>query len=401
MLTASTRSIAILITCVFTIPFAHAGDWYQYHGPNRDRISSETGWNTDWSESAPNIAWKANVGTGFSSVSVADGKAYTMGNSNDQDTIWCFDVKTGDVVWKFTYDCELQPNLYEGGPGCTPAVYDGLVYTVSKEGHFYCLDAKTGDEKWLVELQKDFGMKLPEWRFSVSPLIEKDWVVLEFGLFVAFDRKSGEVVWKSENEYKTSYGSPIAFNMNGKRCFAGFNGFGLVVVDASNGKEITKFRWKTNYDINAATPIYKDGQFFLSSGYGVGGGLVDIKEDGSAEELWHNRRMRNQMNASVLWDGTLFGFDESNLRAVDFKSGDENWMKNGLGKGTLTVVDGKLLILAEKGDLVLAKTNPKEYEEISRMNVLSGKCWTIPVFANKMIYCRNAAGDLVCVDVSN
>jgi outer membrane protein assembly factor BamB len=400
MFFTNVNRIAILVASVLAVTISNAGDWYQYHGPNRDRISSEKGWNTNWSESQPNIAWKASVGTGFSSISVADGKAYTMGNSGDKDTIWCFDAKTGDEIWKFTYDCELQPNLYEGGPGCTPAIYEGLVYTISKEGHFYCLDANTGEKKWLIELQKEFGMKLPEWRFAVSPLIEGDHVVIEFGYFAAFDLKTGKLAWKSEKEYKTGYGSPIAIDMNGKRCFAGFNGFGLVIVDASNGDEISNFEWKTNYGINAATPIFNDGKIFLASEYGTGGGLIDVKEDGSAEELWHNRSMQNQMNASVLWDGNLFGFDKSNLRCIDFKTGVEKWMKNGLGKGSVTIVDGKLLILAERGDLVVAKTNPNEYEEVSRMNVLSGKCWTIPVFANQMIYCRNAAGDVVCVDVS-
>ncbi len=383
---------------VFVSSLTFAGDWYQYHGPHRDRISTETGWDHDWSDEKPPIDWKANVGIGFSSFSVVDGRVYTMGNMEDVDTVWCFDAETGDVIWKHSYSCGLQPNLYEGGPGCTPTVYDGLVYTVSKEGHFYCLDAKTGEEKWLKMLPNELGIKLPEWRLNISPLIEKDLVIVEVGVFAAYNRKTGELLWKSEN-YEPAYGSPISIDLNGKRCIAGFNKYGLVVVDASNGNEVLKHRWETNYGVNAATPIFSDGKFFLSSGYGVGGGLILTGEDGKTQEVWHNRRMRNQMNASVLWEGYLYGFDESNLRCLEFKTGEIQWSERSLGKGTLMIADGKLLILGEKGDLAVAETNPDEYKEISRMNVLSGRCWSVPVLANGKIYARNAAGEVVCVNV--
>lgn len=388
----------LLMVYTFTTTTGYSGDWHQYHGPNRDRISTESGWDSDWSDAAPKTIWKANVGTGFSSFSVADGRVYTMGNTDDKDTVWCFDAQSGEEIWKYTYDCELQPYLYEGGPGCTPTVYEGLVYTVSKQGHFYCFDAKTGEKKWLINLVDQYEAIIPEWRFAVSPLIEKDWVVLEIGFFAAFDRKTGELIWKSE-PYTASYGSPIAIDHYGNRCFAGFNEYGLVVVEAANGKEVAKFRMKSDYGINAATPIYKDGKFFISSAYAKIGKLVEVGKDGTVTEIWDNRLMRTQMNAAVLWNDFLYGFDESNLRCVDFKTGEEQWLERSLGRASLMIADEKLLILSERGDLVMAEINPNEFKEISRVTVLSGKCWTIPVLANGLIYCRNAAGDVVCVDV--
>ena len=390
--------ISVLMIYMVSAVVAYADDWYQYHGPNRDRISTESGWDADWSDAAPKTVWKANVGIGFSSFSVADGRVYTMGNTDDKDMVWCFDALTGEEIWKYTYDCKLQPYLYEGGPGCTPTVYDGLVYTVSKEGHFYCFDAKTGEKKWYINLPVEYEAKVPEWRFAVSPLIEKDWVVLEIGFFAAFDRRSGDLVWKSA-PYNASYGSPIAIDHYGKRCFAGFNEYGLVVVEAANGKEVAKFRMKSDYGINAATPIYKEGRFFISSAYAQVGKLVEVSADGSVNEIWDNRLMRTQLNAAVLWDGYLYGFDETNLRCVDFKTGEEQWMKRGLGRASLMIADGKLLILSERGDLVLAEIVPKEFKEISRATVLREKCWSVPVLANGLIYCRNAAGEVVCVDV--
>ena len=113
-------------------------DWYQYHGPNRDRISNETGWRTNWDEKEPKIVWKKALGFGFASISVVGNRAFTMGNTNDQVTVWCFDIETGKEIWKHTYDCELFPKQHEGGPNGTPTVDNDSVYTVSKEAQLFC-----------------------------------------------------------------------------------------------------------------------------------------------------------------------------------------------------------------------------------------------------------------------
>jgi outer membrane protein assembly factor BamB len=105
----------------------------------------------------------------------------------------------------------------------------------------------------------------------------------------------------------------------------------------------------------------------------------------------------------VLIDGALYGFDgdrNSDLKCIDFKTGAVKWSEKGLGKGALMAADGKLIIISEKGELVIAAADPTAFKALARWQVLGGKCWTMPVLSNGRIYCRNAAGDLVCVDVS-
>lgn len=373
-------------------------DWYQYHGPTRDRISTESGWNTNWSEHDPEIIWKTNVGKGFSSISVVDNRAYTMGNENDQDTVWCFDIDTGDVIWKHTYPCELYANMHEGGPGCTPTVDGDRVYTVSKQGQMFCLNAKTGDVEWSKDLVNEFGVEMPTWRFSVSPLVEGDALILDIGKTVALNKIDGSLLWKTEN-FTSAYSSTIAFTHNDKRYIATFPAYGLVILDAANGDEIAKYQWDTKYGINAATPIVNGNLIFISSGYGEGGSLLEFNNE-TLREVWHNRLMRNQMNASVLWNGHLYGFDESNLKCISLTNGEETWRERGLGKGSLMLADGKLIILGERGDLVIAEATSESYKPVSSKKVLSGRCWTIPVLSHGKIFCRNAEGDLVCLDVS-
>ena len=110
--------------------------------------------------------------------------------------------------------------------------------------------------------------------------------------------------------------------------------------------------------------------------------------------------MRNHMNSCVLWQGHLYGVDENQLRCLGFENGEVKWTEKSVGKGSLSMADGKLIVLSERGILMVAEATPAGFKPISRAQVLSGKCWTTPVLSNGKIYCRNAAGDVVCVDVS-
>ena len=163
------------------IPSALADDWPQWRGPNRDGISKESGWLANWPAEGPKKLWEASVGVGYSSFSVSKGKLYTMGNVAENDIVSCFDAGTGKLEWKHEYPClSKDPNGYHG-TRCTPTVDGGLVYTLSRQGNFFCLDAATGKVKWSKDFRKDFGSESPRWGFAGSPLIEKDWVLAEVG----------------------------------------------------------------------------------------------------------------------------------------------------------------------------------------------------------------------------
>lgn len=190
-------------------------------------------------------------------------------------------------------------------------------------------------------------------------------------------------------------------NLDGRAAFAAFPEFGLVVIDAKDGSEICRHEWETNYGVNAAMPIVTGNKVFISSGYNRGCALLEITE-GAAKVLWENTNMRNQMNPCILWEGHLYGFDDKSLACIDYETGETKWSEGGLGKGSLTFADGKLICLSDRGELVLVKAIPTGYEELSRLQVLGGRdLWTQPVIAEGKIFARNnAQGDLVAVDVS-
>jgi outer membrane protein assembly factor BamB len=173
---------------------------------------------------------------------------------------------------------------------------------------------------------------------------------------------------------------------------------GLVILNAADGKELARHPWKTELDVNAATPIYADKKVFISSGYDVGCALLDITRD-KPQVVWQTKVMRNHFTTCILINGFLYGFDESELKCVDFKTGQERWKQGGLGKGSLSAAGDKLIIISESGEVVTAEASPEGYKQASRARVLSATCWTMPVLAGGKIYVRNNAGDMAVVDV--
>ena len=199
-------------------------------------------------------------------------------------------------------------------------------------------------------------------------------------------------------DYPPAYSTPMPFDHNGKPSLAVFNAVGLIVLDRTSGLELAKFGWKTEYGANIATAIIAGNTAFISSGYNRGCALVGLGR-GGLDKIWESRTMRNHMASCILWNGQLYGFDESKLKCVDLETGRQRWEQGRLGKGALMLGDGKLIVLSERGQLVIAEASPSGFEPISTTPAVSGRCWVVPVLANGRIFCRSNEGHLVCMDV--
>ena len=168
--------LCLILVAALLAATASAADWPQWRGPNRNGISSES-ISTSWPADGPKVLWRASVGTGFSSISISQGRAYTMGNTNNEDTVWCFDAAAGKSLWKHTYAAQLSPQWYEGGPGSTPTIDGNRVFTISKWGDIFCLDAAKGTIVWRRDLRQD-GVKPNRWGFAGAPLVWGELVIL-------------------------------------------------------------------------------------------------------------------------------------------------------------------------------------------------------------------------------
>ena len=378
--------------------------WLNWMGNRHDGVSSETGWSTEWPEDGLPIVWERQIGIGFSSVSIADGRLFTMGHDDGSETVFCLDLDTGETRWSHNYESTLLDNLYEGGPGATPTIDGDNVYTVGKEGQLFCFRNSDGEIIWQRDLQADLEVKLPEWGFNSSPFIFGDQLILEAGRVVSYDKATGEMNWKTE-EHTAGYGSAVSFVHEGADLIATLDSDALRLVQAADGVEIDAFPWKSPFRTNSTTPIVHEGTIYVSTGYQVGCGLFRLT-DGKLELVYDNRKMRNHFNNSILYDGYLYGFDGNsnfgrvvNLTCMKHDTGEVMWTESGMGCGSLMIADGKLVILSDDGRLVIANATSAEYKEICSAEILEGRCWTVPVLLDGRVYARNAAGDLVAVQL--
>ncbi len=391
----------IILLCCTAASHAKAADWPQWRGPNRDGISSETEWLSQWPNDGPKQSWQAEVGIGISSMSVSRSRLYTLGNTDDTDSVYCLDAETGREVWKHDYPCSAKdPNGYHG-PRCTPTVDGDRVYTLSRHGHFFCLDAASGKVIWSKEFAKDYNAKEPRWGYAGSPLIEKEMVITEVGgpgaSVVAFDKKEGKELWRAGND-PVAYSSIVAYDHKNRRCLAVFNAAAIVGHDPKNGSELWRHPWKTSWDVNAATPIVVGDKVFISSGYNKGCALLKLS-DGTPKVVYENKKMRNHVATCIPRAGHLYGFDENTLRCIDFETGEAKWEETKYGKGSLVLAGDKFIVFSDKGRVATAELTPAGCKEISGLQVLEGKdTWVTPVLSNGRLYCRSGKS-LVCLDV--
>ena len=384
--------VGVISFCFYT----EAVDWPNWRGGKYDGITTEK-LPRDLPKSLP-VAWNAEVGTGFCTVSVQEGRVLTMGNANGKDTIWCLNSADGRVHWKYTYDCPLDPLYYEGGPGSTPTIFDGAVYALSKKGHAFRLDLKTGKVVWDRDLVKEHSFRLPEWSFAGSPFIYKDTVVLSVGRqAIALSLKNGVTRWMPSKE-TAGYSTMVPFKDDEHLYFSAKS---LMGISLKNGAAKWSYPWKSSRDVNAADPIpLEKKQLLVSSS--IGTSLLDLSS-GKPVEKWKQRNLRWYFNPGVVIGEHVYSIHGTTHRptelvCTELKTGKTIWSEEGYGSGGLMAA-GSDVIVFDKGTLTIFEASPEAFKLRLRQTVMKGKCWTSPVLANGRIYCRNATGTLTCLSL--
>jgi outer membrane protein assembly factor BamB len=402
---------AIVSVCVIlplvTAPVA-ADDWPFFRGPHNNGVSFESGWLVRWPESGPRVAWRKDLGIGASSFAVVNNRVISMGNQQDTDIVWCLDADSGRVIWQFDYPCKFVDHNFEGGTSSTPTVDGSFVYTLGYDGQVHCLNIKNGQLVWRRHLVHDFGGRYSSWDYAGSPLVTGDRIIFDTGAdgnsTVALDKTNGQKVW-GVGEDLAGYATPIPFEHAGMPAVLVFKARAMVAHDLADGRELWRISWKTNYDVNASTPTVVGDKLFVSSGYGgkrARGALFQLKQS-EPRQIWVNGDIETKMNSAVVHDGHVYCISEragGQLMCVDLLSGTTVWAERSFAKyGALMIADGKLVIVDEEGDLVIAEATSDEYRELARTTVLSGRCWAMPVLSNGRIYVRNNKGKMACLDV--
>ncbi len=331
-----------LIICLLLyggVSVAGASDWPQWRGPDRNGISRETGILKEWSDGGPRVLWRVPLGEGFSGISVAQGRVYTMFSEEDDEFVICLDASNGEEIWRFRSDSTYYESEGGNGPRATPTVDREFLFTVSAQGKFYALNSMNGEQIWSYDLIRDFNSYMPRWGFSSSPLVEGNMLLVEVGgnngkFIVAFDKTNGEVLWSSHTD-KLGYASPIAVTIGGVRQLIVFAGLRLLAVSTDSGELLWSYPWRTGrFDVHAATPIFiPPDKIFISSAYGKGAAVIQVKVMDSPEsddrikmevkEVWMHERMQNRLATSILHGNHLYGFHKTILKCIDANTGTE------------------------------------------------------------------------------
>jgi len=377
----------------------HAEDWPVWRGQTRDGISTEKDWKLG---SEPKVLWEAEVGLGFSSFVTSSEHVFTAGHADGKDTVFCLDKKTGKAVWKHSYPADLGDKYYEGGTSTTPTIDGENIYHLSRWGDLFCFKAATGKVVWEKNVQKETGANIPEWGYAGAPLVQGNLLILNVcKAGMAVDKTTGKIVWKSEVD-TAGYSTPYPITRDGKKLAVIGSADSYVAVEIANGTPIWSYKWNTRYGVNAADPILSGDRLFISSGYNKGCTLLNLGSS-QPEKVWESKVLKNQFNSSVLIGEHLYGIDgdqnsRCSLKCVRFSDGKELWAEKSVGFGSLMAADGRLIILTEKGELVIAKASTEKFDELSRAQILSGRCWSVPVLSDGRLFARNTPGHTVCLE---
>jgi len=388
---------AIALLATFTLS-ALASDWPQWRGPNRDGVSTEKGLLDEWPEGGPKLLWKATgVGVGFSSVSVIGDRIYTMGDGKTASYVYCLSAKSGKIIWTSKRVGKTGGNYK--GPRSTPTIDEGHVYALGQYGDLVCLKAETGAEIWRKSLTRDFGGRSGGWNYTESTLIDDGKVIItpggKKGAVVALNKKTGEPIWQSKDFTDgAQYSSLIAREYGGERQYIQLTGANVVGLAADTGKVLWKAARKGR-TATVSTPIFHDGHVFVSSSYGVGcnGFKVSYTDKSfSAKQVYANKTISNHHGGCIRVGDYVYGSSGGTLACLDLKTGKEMWKERSAGKGSIVVVDGKIILRTESGPISLVELSPHAYRQISKFsqpNRSRARAWPHPVVSNGALYIRD------------
>jgi outer membrane protein assembly factor BamB len=403
------RSLAALVILSGAL---FAADWPQWLGPRRDGSTTEKV--APWTGPLK-VLWRHPVGEGHSSPVVADGRVYlhVKADNGDSESLYAFDAASGRQSWSTSYPRAPYKGLFGSGPRATPSVVGDKVYTYGITGILTCFDAKNGKTHWQVDTLKEFQAPKLFFGASCSPLVEKDLVLINVGAkgasIVAFDKTSGQVVWKKLDD-GASYSSPIVFGKDAKREAVFLTQQGLVGLRPSDGEVFWQFPFKDKLSESSTTPV-RVGDLIVGSSITIGSVGLRLKTEGEkpqVSEVWKKPELTCYFSTPVavgkehlyLVTGALPPASKAALRCVEAATGKELWQRPGVGTyhaSLLRTGDGKLLMLEEKGDLVLIEPSPKEYRELARTHVC-GQTWAHPALANGRLYVRDGK-ELICLEL--
>jgi len=373
-----------------------AADYPGWRGADRTGVSTEKGLLKKWPSGGPTQKWKAgNLGGGYSTPSVADGKVYLIGSKGEGEFVFALKLEDGSPLWNRRLGDVAQVGY--SGSRCTPTIDGDELYALSSKGDLACMNVSNGEVKWTKSLQDDFGGSFGGWGYAESPLIDGDYLICcpggDSAAMMCLNKSDGSTVWKApiDGAGAAAYSSVIPVKVGNGKQYVNFTSGGLVGVDAKTGKLAWTYKRSANGTANCSTAVAQNGVVFSASGYGTGGGAVKATNK-SATELYFAKEFKSHHGGFVLIGNYVYGTNDRDLLCMDFKSGKIMWSNKCVGKGSITAADGMLVVRSEQGPIALVSATPKGYEfrgKFDQPERRSESAWAYPVVADGTLLIRD------------
>jgi len=374
--------------------------WPQFHGPNRDNISTDTGLLKKWPAGGPKLIWDyPDCGKGWSGIAIAKGRILTAGDFGDQEMLIALDT-SGKFLWKSPNGAAWQGA--EPGSRTTPTYDDGMLFHMNPTGRLAAYDASSGKEAWSVDLQSEFGARYGTWAMAENVLVEGDKVLCLPGGSKAFaaalDKRTGKTIWTNrEFEERAAYCSPIVASYRGVRQMITLAQRSVVGIDVATGKLLWSHPFGKVWQ-NTTSPVFHDGYVFITCGHSSGGQLLKINPDvRGISEVWYRKEFDNCHGGVILLEGRLYGcgcrLGGKDFFCVDFLTGKTRFTSKTLGKVSITYADGMLYCLSDKGKMSLAAIKPDGLDVVSQFDlpkVSPDLTLCHPVVCGGRLYLRHA-----------
>ena len=413
------RHSLVLVFTLSGIVHLSAADWPQWRGPLRDGHVPAGVAVPDSLPADPHVVWRQEIGGGFSSPVVSGGKLVYLDGQGQKEVAHLIDAKTGKEIWRVAY-AELFQDEWGPGPRSTPIIDGDRVYVQSCNGELRCLSLADGKTIWGASFEKDFGVTFLGSKSNEGTarrrgnngagVIDGNRFFVPVGggqgaCLVCFEKHSGKVIWKSQND-EAAYSSLMIATLAGVRQVVDLTADALMGVDVSNGNLLWRVPLHTDAKRHACTPVIFGDTITVNS-QTIGLVCFKIEKNGAGQkcsELWANKELKINIATPVLVDHFLYSQGKGkDYVCVDALTGKEAWRQDGFGdKFSAGIALGKnLLVQTDKGELVLIAADPAQYKELGRVQVC-GKTWSSPAYVDGKLYVREGldrAWKLSCFDL--
>jgi outer membrane protein assembly factor BamB len=422
------QTLAVMAVATTVHSASAADSWPTFRGPGRTAVSPDKNLLDKWPEDGPPLVWTAKgAGRGYSSLAIAGGKIYTLGDnlstaSDKEEYLQCFDQKTGKQLWTHKTGSPWDKGSPDWqGSRSTPTVEGDSVYVVTPPGVLVACKTSDGTELFRVDLVKEYGgQKDDGWGYSESPTVDGDKVICTPGgkksTMVALNKKTGKEIWKTvvDDDSGAGHASTVVSKVGGTTVLVTTTGSAALGVRADDGKLL----WNHPLPHTTAripTPIVRGDLVFCVFGYDPNGGGVLLKQvpqpnkEAKIEEVYPLKgKLKNKHGGVVLVGDYLYGDSDSKgiLYCADFMTGEVKWTDKrskagGRGSAAIAAADGHLYVRYQNGVVVLAKADPSDYVEVGSFTPPGAgerPSWSHPVIVDGMLYLRE--GDsILCYDV--